>query len=1315
LEPQNTEPAIVVIYNLIARGLPTRLSSFSEDFFSKTFAFTQKQIDSKGNIEWKFLKNNIYELIFKSLHIISPSDKDDIFTFSDSKRDRFNKEIISKLIIPKLGYHFLQSIRQNITYSDLASLDFEFLQNPNSNILNEFSTDKADFVIYFPYPYNGIKGIIIETNPDAGETGTDFINLNKKKLLAESLKFDFIYAKNGKIENAVSQLQKYAYIEPFEILKKNYQTPIFAGESGRDAMQAALSPFGTARIQALTLKFILAGKLDLKAEKWDIAVIERDVPAAFAAFEDLKNYFRNLNTLCESEIKIPEIKLTIFYSEDFAQAKLNSTFKGEKIRISQFKSETEFDLLIDFSILGRSFNPEKKIQNASRNFAAIRSCITRTANRKFEFSNPLKYKTIDELTPEIKDASEFFLQSIFRKEKFFDEQISALKYILNPKSSIIISPPATGKSLLWQFAAILQTGITVAAFPLSSIIDEQFKKLRNEHIDGCFYINSSNQKLYQKQKVIQQIIDGQAQILLLSPEILNDKVFRELTSEMQNRNFSFAGLAIEESHCLSEWSHDFRTSFSNFGKSARRLLKTQENQEISITAFSSGASYDVRKDISEIFGIEENSCWICNQNRLRHHPKIVITKEGPRTRDLEMALSISLQNKLNELASILKTLNFTTDKTLIFANNQSDLKKITDLCKSLFPNLKIGLFSGVSDNESNPVSGIEFEISQKNYNEFNEGKNRLLISDESAGIGLDMREVKNIVFFNIPNSPESFVQLSGRAGRDGTDAFIYMIFDKTSLSFNENIEIQKSNGETETIEQATDTVPDTVIVRKKVKQKYQGRKKELILTNELLTQINFPKSTPNELITRKITESFNENVILAAQPVENPYQITVQKGNKSYGNINYKTNSVDIQQTDFEKKISFSILNFVKTEIEKSFTSPNEIFEKLNKNIEFTEYEGIETILNKIQIGEESQTEFFLYNGIAEEILEILTKNISENFKLKYLIQELENNTHHVKFIEKLNKIADTNIVTKEIDVPILLADLFYKYRNENQTLMLLHRLLLLQIIDDFEIDSTRCSVKVFFRKKENETYRISLFHFLKNFISAEKAMELFNTFDSSGETDVIRKCTDFLINSIYNFVFEKRIDTIDEITEFYKAVAQNKSTQKSLDLKTSNYFTHQNSAKYLNTLIIPSLQIGTFNLKISSFDTVMKYIALAKDLLDTRDHIKESTEILLKENEKNYTVLLLNAYTVLWAGFKNEKIFEKSYNKMTEGFMLMQENEKLEYSELSKRRTQFLNELYHRDSELQKIIEPLINIKTHTNWLINFNKSFLEGFQVSR
>jgi hypothetical protein len=268
-----------------------------------------------------------------------------------------------------------------------------------------------------------------------------------------------------------------------------------------------------------------------------------------------------------------------------------------------------------------------------------------------------------------------------------------------------------------------------------------------------------------------------------------------------------------------------------------------------------------------------------------------------------------------------------------------------------------------------------------------------------------------------------------------------------------------------------------------------------------------------------------------------------------------------------------------------------------------------------------------------------------------------------------------------------------------------------LKIIDNFEIDNTKHSVKIYFQKKDDETYKISLFQFLENFVAKEKAMSFFDFFDTLSGKNTIRKCFNFLIYFTYDTILEKRINCADEMVDFYKALAQNKSARKTLDFKVTSYFEQVNSAKFLNTLVIPSLKIGTFNLKISSFETVMKYINLAKNSNDTREHIKESTEFLLKQNEKNYTILLLNAYTHLWSDFKNQNIFELAYDRLSEGFLLMETSERLDYSELNARKTQYLKELYQRNSEIQEIVEPVIYIKTHANWLKNFNKSFLEGF----
>ncbi len=63
---------------------------------------------------------------------------------------------------------------------------------------------------------------------------------------------------------------------------------------------------------------IKGGKIRLDADQWSIAVLERDVPCANLAVDDLEKFLNNLLSLEGLGRKVPKIKLDVFRTQEFS-------------------------------------------------------------------------------------------------------------------------------------------------------------------------------------------------------------------------------------------------------------------------------------------------------------------------------------------------------------------------------------------------------------------------------------------------------------------------------------------------------------------------------------------------------------------------------------------------------------------------------------------------------------------------------------------------------------------------------------------------------------------------------------------------------------------------------------------------------------------------------------------------------------------------------------------------------------------------------------------------------------------------------------
>lgn len=601
-----------VIHNLIVRGIPTRPSIFIENKFLETF---QKfQIDNSdftkqlGNIKYESkLNEGEKNSVFSALHIIDPRIRltRDNYAFSydkNGKREQSNfEEAFLFDYLPKVKQEFLIQMLQSQRKIDTIV---------KAEKACEFHSQQVDFSFegcYFEertetqlglqknFLYN--KGIIIEVD------GKKFHDKKEQKLLDEYR--DLSVKETNWQTKRISDLGKTDFdiwinkSPTFSPYIENFNKDL----SGNwlDIIQLSLSPFAIARVQKTIIEFILSNNLELKAKEWNILAIERDVPCVALAIEDLKQHFQHLFNLAGKNQSFPKVNLQILSTEEFASSKLHDT-KPELI--NKFDNDKEFDLIIDISILQRQGVVKNEISFKGKNKAIIRSSHYVNSERKIYTSGLIDYQPItkkleNETYEDILHAKEsltYFLQNIFRKESFREGQLPILNRALQGKSVIGLLPTGGGKSLTYQIASLLQAGVTMVIDPIKSLMQDQYDNLVKNGIDSCNFINS---KLTREEKTIatNQVTESKVLFTFVSPERLQIEDFRLSLKEMHKNNVYFSYCIIDEVHCVSEWGHDFRTSYLSLGRNAIEHCKTKNKQSIPIFGLTATASFDVLSDV----------------------------------------------------------------------------------------------------------------------------------------------------------------------------------------------------------------------------------------------------------------------------------------------------------------------------------------------------------------------------------------------------------------------------------------------------------------------------------------------------------------------------------------------------------------------------------------------------------------------------------------------------------------------------------------------------------------------------------------------
>ncbi|XP_071995154.1 ATP-dependent DNA helicase Q4 isoform X2 [Engystomops pustulosus] len=374
-------------------------------------------------------------------------------------------------------------------------------------------------------------------------------------------------------------------------------------------------------------------------------------------------------------------------------------------------------------------------------------------------------------------------------QKFRAGQEEAVMRILSGLSSLVILSTGMGKSLCYQLPAYMYAlrspCITLVISPLVSLMDDQVSGLPSKLKAVCIH---SNMTRIQREAAMEKVRQGKVHVLLLSPEALvggGQSGTSCLPSANQLPPVAFA--CIDEVHCVSEWSHNFRPCYLRLCKVLRERLGVGSLLGLTATATLSTAQ-DVARHLQvpddgglpvRLAAVPPNLHLSVSMDRDRDQALVTLLK-AERFGSLDsIIIYCTRREETQRLAAMLRIClqGVTVTKT---ENNEGDepqdRKKIEAKKKIRRP------LKWMADSYHAGLSSAERRRVQNN---FMSGQLRIVVATVAFGMGLDKSDVRGIIHYNMPKNFESYVQEIGRAGRDGKDAHCHLFLDPESQDLDE--------------------------------------------------------------------------------------------------------------------------------------------------------------------------------------------------------------------------------------------------------------------------------------------------------------------------------------------------------------------------------------------------------------------------------------------------------------------------------------------------------------------------------------------------
>lgn len=332
------------------------------------------------------------------------------------------------------------------------------------------------------------------------------------------------------------------------------------------------------------------------------------------------------------------------------------------------------------------------------------------------------------------------LKKYFNFDNYRLGQEEIINEILSGTNLLAVLPTGAGKSICYQIPAIISDDYTIVISPLIALMKDQVDSL-NKSQEIAAFINST-QTEQEVETVLQKIKYGKIKIVYVAPERLDNS---EFASRLKAYNPNY--LIVDEAHCISQWGHNFRPSYTKI----KDFIKFAGIKKVS--AFTATATPEVVKDIIKQLELKNSKLIIKGFERDNLFINVEITKKKK-----ERCLQLCQQYKT---------------PAIIYTSSRKNAEVLTEYLK--LNKLKCEYYH----------AGLDPIIRKKIQEDFIEDRLPLIIATNAFGMGIDKKNIRLVIHFNVPGTIENYYQEIGRAGRDGNSSHAFVLYDESDLRIQE--------------------------------------------------------------------------------------------------------------------------------------------------------------------------------------------------------------------------------------------------------------------------------------------------------------------------------------------------------------------------------------------------------------------------------------------------------------------------------------------------------------------------------------------------
>jgi ATP-dependent DNA helicase RecQ len=337
------------------------------------------------------------------------------------------------------------------------------------------------------------------------------------------------------------------------------------------------------------------------------------------------------------------------------------------------------------------------------------------------------------------------MREVFRLRELRAGQADIMESVLAGRDTLAVMPTGSGKSLTYQVPALVLEGPTLVISPLLALIEDQYTKLKAAGV--AIVRIDSTRTAKERAADLAAVREGTVRIVMTTPESVNSPTMQEALAGVK-----FSLFCVDEAHCVSQWGHDFRPSYLGLRRAAEVLGRPP------ILGLTATATPEISADVLVQLGMKDAK--VCRVSF--HRPNLAF----------DVRKVAGEADKLRQLGKLIQRLR---RPGIVYC---ATVRAVDELYVALrHGKIPVERYNGKMTTE-------EREKAQASF--MQPGRKVVMLATNAFGLGIDKPDIRYIIHYQMPGSPESYVQEAGRAGRDGKPARCVLLFQPDDIAIQEH-------------------------------------------------------------------------------------------------------------------------------------------------------------------------------------------------------------------------------------------------------------------------------------------------------------------------------------------------------------------------------------------------------------------------------------------------------------------------------------------------------------------------------------------------